>query len=218
MSILDDIFNSKSNLSSIIQFDLLQNVIFELIKRQQNINNTLKIIRQKINLDDIEINENNSQNKDEINQPDNMINKNSMSALQNKLMKNQLSKQNINYEINNSSMNNIDSNTSDIISNLNLRLDSLESSLKDTIKNSNSNNLKLQKQLEETNKTIYTEINKNENLFSNINEKLDNLIVKVQDFNVYDIFKDSNNTNLDAATGLIKNLELKIKKKIRFNR
>ena len=214
MSILDDIFNSKSNLSSIIQFDLLQNVIFELIKRQQNINNTLKIIRQKINLDDIEINENNSQNKDEINQPDNMINKNSMSALQNKLMKNQLSKQNINYEINNSSMNNIDSNTSDIISNLNLRLDSLESSLKDTIKNSNSNNLKLQKQFEETNKTIYTEINKNENLFSNINEKLDNLIVKVQDFNVYDIFKDSNNTNLDAATGLIKNLELKIKKKL----
>ena len=210
MSIVDDIFNLKGNLSSIIQFDLLQNIIFELIKRQQDINYKLKVIGQKINIEDIEI----IKNENEINQKDNVANENNMDVLQNRLIKNQLSKRNISYDMNNSSINNIDSNTSDIISNLNLRLDSLESSLKDSIKNSNANYLNLQKQIEETNNTLSTEKNKNENLFSNINEKLDNLIVKVQDFNVYDIFKDSNNTNLDAATGLIKNLELKIKKKL----
>ena len=214
MSVVDEIFNLKGNLSSIIQFDLLQNILFELINTQQDIKYKLKIIGEKINISDVEIIKNENNNQNEINQKDNIINVNNMDTLQNRLIKNQSSKSNINYDMNNSSINNIDSNTSDIVSNLNLRLDSLESSLKDTIKNSNANYLKLQKKIEEANKTISTEKNNNENLFSNINEKLDNLTVKVQDFNIYDIFKDSNNTNLDAATGLIQNLELKIKKKL----
>ena len=217
MSVVDEIFNLKGNLSSIIQFDLLQNILFELINTQQDIKYKLKIIGEKINISDVEIIKNENNNQNEINQKDNIINVNNMDTLKNRLIKNQSSKSNINYDMNNSSINNIDSNTSDIVSNLNLRLDSLESSLKDTIKNSNANYLKLQKKIEEANKTISTEKNNNENLFSNINEKLDNLTVKVQDFNIYDIFKDSNNTNLDAATGLIQNLELKIKKKTRFN-
>lgn len=47
-------------------------------------------------------------------------------------------------------------------------------------------------------------------------EEMEKLMVKCQDFNIYDIFKDGGDGNIDAAKALVMNLEKKVFKKFGF--
>ena len=223
MSSIEDIFNLNGNVSSIIQFDLLQNIILEFIKRQKELSIKVENIEERINNNNYtQINNNkeynneklNKKNENEIfpyNEKDDLNIDNYNNIIKNQNENNQIYKTSLNFDSN--KKNDLSKGTEEIISSFNLRLHNIESSLKEILNKTNSNDLKLENKIEEINKNYNFDKEINTNLFSTMKERIDDLMIKVQDFNLYDILKNSGDSNIDVAAGLIQNLELKIKKK-----
>ena len=223
MSSIEDIFNLNGNVSSIIQFDLLQNIILEFIKRQKELSIKVENIEERINNNnytqinnDKEFNNEklNKKNENEIfpyNEKDDLNIDNYNNIIKNQNENNQIYKTSLNFDSN--KKNDLSKGTEEIISSFNLRLHNIESSLKEILNKTNSNDLKLENKIEEINKNYNFDKEINTNLFSTMKERIDDLMIKVQDFNLYDILKNSGDSNIDVAAGLIQNLELKIKKK-----
>ena len=223
MSSIEDIFNLNGNVSSIIQFDLLQNIILEFIKRQKELSIKVENIEERINNNNYtQINNNkefnneklNKKNENEIfpyNEKDDLNIDNYNNIIKNQNEKDQIYKTSLNFDSNKKK--DLSNGTEEIISSFNLRLDNIESSLKEILNKTNSNDLKLENKIEEINKNYNFDKEINTNLFSTMKERIDDLMIKVQDFNLYDILKNSGDSNIDVAAGLIQNLELKIKKK-----
>ena len=68
MSSIEDIFNLNGNVSSIIQFDLLQNIILEFIKRQKELSIKVENIEERINNNNYtQINNNKEYNNEKLN-------------------------------------------------------------------------------------------------------------------------------------------------------
>ena len=223
MSSIEDIFNLNGNVSSIIQFDLLQNIILEFIKRQKELSIKVENIEERINNNNYtQINNNkefnneklNKKNENEIfpyNEKDDLNIDNYNNIIKNQNEKDQIYKTSLNFDSNKKK--DLSNGTEEIISSFNLRLDNIEMSLKEILNKTNSNDLKLENKIEEINKNYNFDKEMNTNLFSTMKERIDDLMIKVQDFNLYDILKNSGNSNIDVAAGLVQNLELKIKKK-----
>ena len=223
MSSIEDIFNLNGNVSSIIQFDLLQNIILEFIKRQKELSIKVENIEERINNNNYtQINNNkefnneklNKKNENEIfpyNEKDDLNIDNYNNIIKNQNENNQIYKTSLNFDSNKKK--DLSNGTEEIISSFNLRLDNIEMSLKEILNKTNSNDLKLENKIEEINKNYNFDKEMNTNLFSTMKERIDDLMIKVQDFNLYDILKNSGNSNIDVAAGLVQNLELKIKKK-----
>ena len=223
MSSIEDIFNLNGNVSSIIQFDLLQNIILEFIKRQKELSIKVENIEERINNNNYtQINNNkefnneklNKKNENEIfpyNEKDDLNIDNYNNIIKNQNENDQIYKTSLNFDSNKKK--DLSNGTEEIISSFNLRLDNIEMSLKEILNKTNSNDLKLENKIEEINKNYNFDKEMNTNLFSTMKERIDDLMIKVQDFNLYDILKNSGNSNIDVAAGLVQNLELKIKKK-----
>ena len=74
--------------------------------------------------------------------------------------------------------------------------------------------------IEDSNKeidTLKTSVKDLEIKSKQIKNEIDNIKIKVEDFNVYDLFKDNGDGNLDASKLLIMNLEKKVFKKFDQN-
>ena len=224
MSSIEDIFNLNGNVSSIIQFDLLQNIILEFIKRQKELSIKVENIEERINNNNYtQINNNkefnneklNKKNENEIfpyNEKDDLNIDNYNNIIKNQNENDQIYKTSLNFDSNKKK--DLSNGTEEIISSFNLRLDNIEMSLKEILNKTNSNDLKLENKIEEINKNYNFDKEMNTNLFSTMKERIDDLMIKVQDFNLYDILKNSGNSNIDVAAGLVQNLELKIKKNL----
>ena len=108
----------------------------------------------------------------------------------------------------------------------NKRIHQLEKNVKDLyriskIHNMLSNGINRNKDLiEDSNKeidTLKTSVKDLEIKSKQIKNEIDNIKIKVEDFNVYDLFKDNGDGNLDASKLLIMNLEKKVFKKFDQN-
>ena len=193
MSSIEDIFNLNGNVSSIIQFDLLQNIILEFIKRQKELSIKVENIEERINNNNYtQINNNkeynneklNKKNENEIfpyNEKDDLNIDNYNNIIKNQNENNQIYKTSLNFDSN--KKNDLSKGTEEIISSFNLRLYNIESSLKEILNKTNSNDLKLENKIEEINKNYNFDKEINTNLFSTMKERIDDLMIKVQDFN-----------------------------------
>ena len=141
MSSIEDIFNLNGNVSSIIQFDLLQNIILEFIKRQKELSIKVENIEERINNNNYtQINNNkefnneklNKKNENEIfpyNEKDDLNIDNYNNIIKNQNEKDQIYKTSLNFDSNKKK--DLSNGTEEIISSFNLRLDNIEMSLKE---------------------------------------------------------------------------------------
>lgn len=102
---------------------------------------------------------------------------------------------------------------SDIISALTKRINQAENDIKQ-IKQRKEDSTN--KGNEEMMTKITEMLNGNESKINKIEDEVKNMKVKIQDFNIYDMFKDSGNPNVDATTAMIKTLEGKFITKFNF--
>ena len=221
-------------IKSLIQFSSLARLLFDIVKHQKELENKYEYINESVldkeqRVSDLEIKvigESKSFNK-------NKFDNNSFSKesnLQSQLNYNYIKKENNSVNIHNeeksgSNEEMIDSlnmnKNSDSNSKINKTIKDLEKRLDElNIKTNKDISLKIIKNEDNINKNNnqinqldknYTEINKKLNKF---NEELDKIKVKVEDFNIYDIFKNnSGEGDGDPNVALIMNLENKIFKK-----
>ena len=224
-------------IKGLIQFSSLARLLFDIAKRQKDLENKYEYINENIldkeqRVSDLEIkvigeSKSKSFNKNKFD--DDIFSKKSkqQSQLNNNYIKREDNSENIhNGEKSSSNEGMLDSlnenkNNSDIIFKINNKIKDLEKKLDEiNIKTNKDISLKIIKNEDNINKNKnqisqldknYGEINKQLNKF---NEELDKIKIKVEDFNIYDIFKNnSGEGGGDPNVAIVMNLENKIFKK-----
>ena len=220
---------------SLIQFSSLTRLLFDIAKRQKELENKYEYINENVldkeqRVSDLEIKvlgESKSNNKNKFDNDSFSKQYNQKSQLNYDYIKRENNSEIIyNGEKSGSKEEMSDSinenkNNSDAISKINNKIKGLEKKLDEiNIKTNKDISLKIIKNEDNINKNNsqinqldknYGEINKKLNKF---NEELDKIKIKVEDFNIYDIFKNnSGEGGADPNMALVMNLENKIFKK-----
>ena len=228
----------------LIQFSSLARLLLDLTKRQQSLENKYESIKESISdkddrVSDLEIkvfgHSKSNPNKNIIDNKDNdsYSPKSKSPTINNDYIKKpnsfegeNISKSNkedeskINEEIEDFS--NENKVNSDIISKIFKKIKNLEKNLSElniNTKNDMSQKIRSNQDNIKSNRNHIDELDKNyekiNNKLTKFNEDLDKIKVKVEDFNIYDVFKSDSGegSNVDASKALVMNLENKIFKK-----
>ena len=127
-------------------------------------------------------------------------------------------------KVSNTDLSNINNNNSDLISKIIRKLKAHERQINDLAKKNHNDHLILQKNIKHNTDNIVdnkrkidqlkNRLDELNNKFLNFTDEFEKIKVKVQDFNVYDLFQGTDDGgNLDASKVLIMNLENKVFKK-----
>ena len=127
-------------------------------------------------------------------------------------------------KVSNTDLSNINNNNSDLISKIVRKLKAHERQINDLAKKNHNDHLILQKNIKHNTDNIVdnkrkidqlkNRLDELNNKFLNFTDEFEKIKVKVQDFNVYDLFQGTDDGgNLDASKVLIMNLENKVFKK-----